>query len=372
MRILFVCVSDPTSDPRVRKELQHLRSRGFDDIGVMALYTPREENVVCWHDGFVDGCPLFRVNSRAASLTREAVLGLKPDVVHVHELDALWSVLTTWSGENVQKIESGSAAADSGVSVERLPMRLIYEAHEYERGRYNVSDERIKRTTLVAGIADEVIVVSPAIVDEFEKVFGVRPHMIPNSFKRRPIPKRTGRDVAFCGNVTVGRGLDILGEAMRLLRGRKLVVFGAVKDEAVAADLSRGNDVEFMGRAPYPYPHEPDSLIERLSTAVVGINLVDLRVESYRMALPNKLFEYGFAGVRVVSNPQKDVVDLTHRFDLGSIADVAGCSEYLEADAPRLATAISMAMDAHPKTQEFIDEWCWEETGAKVLDSLYL
>lgn len=386
MRILFVCVGDPSTDPRIRKELQHLRSRGFDDIGVMALFTHNDANVVCWHDGFVDRCPLFRVNSRAASHVRQAVLGMKPDVVHVHELDALWPVLTSWGEADVQAVIDGSSAAESGVSVERLPMRMIYEAHEYERGRYNVKAERIQRAVRCSSIADEIIHVSPAIVDETERVVGRRPHLIPNSFMRRPRPIERGRAwraaepkpfervVSFCGNVTVGRGLDVLAEAMRILGRRwKLVVMGDVKDASVAGELQRGNDVRFIGRAPYPYPHEKDSIVEWIAGVDVGINVVDTTVPSYRMALPNKLFEYGFSGVPIVSNHQVDVVSLTREFDLGRIANVSGRSEDLEIDAPRLAAEIAMAAEGPtPKTDEFIDAWCWEETGGKVMDLLYL
>lgn len=384
MRILFVCFSE--QDPRVRKELQHLRSRGFHDIGVLALYTHNDDNVVCWHDGFVDRYPVFRVNSRAASCAREAALGLKPDVIHVHELDALWAMLTVWDSDDVRAVDDGSDAADSGVRLEPMPMRLIYEAHEWERGRNGVSPERIKRSDLCADFVDEAIVVSPAIALEFERTFGRRPHVIPNSFMRRQAndpdtwghalavsrPRSGDRVVAFCGNVTPGRGLDVLAEAMRQLgEGWRLVVLGDVKDQSVADDLVRGNITHFLGRAPYPYPHESDSLVEWLRGVDVGINLVDMRVPSYRMALPNKLFEYAFAGTPVVSNGQADVVRLTTEYNLGAIANVTGHPDDVEADTPRLVEAIRPAVTAAPRTDKFVRDWCWEAKGGVVMDALY-
>jgi glycosyltransferase involved in cell wall biosynthesis len=381
MRVLFVCFSE--RDPRVRKELQHLRARGLRDVGVMQLYQHNDANIVCWHDGFVDGYPVFRVNSRAASHAREAAIAMKPDVVHVHELDSLWAMLSVWEDDNIQAVDGGADAADSGVRIEALPMRMIYEAHEWERGRNGASAERVKRSDLCAGFANEVIVVSPAIAIEFENTFGRRPRVIPNSFRKRARvgagrivrtlePGPGEHVIAFCGNVTHGRGLDVLAEAMRQLgRGYRLVILGDVREQDVLDDLMRGNDAHVMGRAPYPYPHEKDSLVEWLGGISAGVNLVDMRIPSYRMALPNKFFEYGFAGVPVVSNGQADVVRLTTEYNLGCIANVTGIPTDVEVDAPRLACAIKEAVWCTPRTDAFVRDWCWEATGAVVMDEFY-
>ena len=387
MRILFVCCSDPRIDCRVRKELKWLRQRGFDDIGILFLFGERPENVVFWHAAMLDGYPLFAVNSRAASMVRDVVAQLKPDVVHVHELDALWPLLAEWDAKALRRIEAGSTAADSGVRISRPKgLRIIYDAHEYEPARHMPRQgpggavERRQRDRLCVPHVDEMIVVSPSIVRQTERDHGITPHLVPNTLPREAArqPRRAANDeqrtVVFSGAVTWSRGLKVAARAVELLGWRLKLVGPANK--YIAADLMRHAGVELVGKKPYPYWGVKQSMLDHLAGADLALNFVDLSVPSYQMALPNKIFEYAWAGVFSISNKQHDVADLYRDYHIGAVVDADGRDDLTLAEeidsAEHLAGHMLTYAGIRIDSPWFVQEWCFEATGGEVLDRLYL
>lgn len=64
-------------------------------------------------------------------------------------------------------------------------------------------------------------------------------------------------------------------------------------------------------------PH--DQVVTLVSTADYGLCLVENVSLSYYYSLPNKLFEYAFAGVPILASDFPDMKELIERFDLGTV-----------------------------------------------------
>jgi glycosyltransferase involved in cell wall biosynthesis len=123
---------------------------------------------------------------------------------------------------------------------------------------------------------------------------------------------------------------------------------GPARDDyrADLAELARkegvADRVEFAGAVP------PERLLETIGAASVGLALIQPVCLSYRMSLPNKLFEYVAAGVPVLGSDLPAIGPLVSEHEIGlvaqpdQVADVASkLSEMLEPrrnEAFRLAT----------------------------------
>jgi glycosyltransferase involved in cell wall biosynthesis len=152
----------------------------------------------------------------------------------------------------------------------------------------------------------------------------------------------------YAGALTSGRGLEISIRALARVRGARLRLVGPARDDyrASLAELARregvADRVEFAGAVP------PEKLLETISAASVGLALIQPVCLSYRMSLPNKLFEYVAAGVPVLGSDLPAIGALVREHEIGlvaqpdQVADVASkLSEMLEPkrnDAFRRAT----------------------------------
>jgi glycosyltransferase involved in cell wall biosynthesis len=141
----------------------------------------------------------------------------------------------------------------------------------------------------------------------------------------------------YVGALTTGRGLELSIMALNHIDDVRLRLVGPARpaylDELVELARREGvsDRVEFAGAV------SPDELIETISRASVGLALIQPVCLSYRMSLPNKVFEYVAAGLPVLGSdlPAISALVTEHRIGLlaqpGEAEDVAlKLSEMLE------------------------------------------
>jgi glycosyltransferase involved in cell wall biosynthesis len=194
---------------------------------------------------------------------------------------------------------------------------LIYEPHELETETAGLRGLRQKLARLVERslirFADAVCVVNHAIADWYKAAYGLRDiHVVRNVPHRKHLaPERTGllrRAIGvgsdsllflYQGLLAPGRGVDVLIETFTKLSVDRHLVFmgyGELADCIRAASISRSN-IHYLPAVP------PDQLQRYTVDADVGISLIENVCLSYRLCLPNKLFEYAACGLpSVVSN----------------------------------------------------------------------
>ncbi|TDD27501.1 glycosyltransferase [Kribbella turkmenica] len=299
---------------------------------------------------------------------------LEPDVVHAHDMHVI-GVATRAAGR---------------AKLRGKHLKVVYDAHEYVAGlsRYGGRTRRsiaawANHEREYIGQADLVITVSPAIAHRLrqEHKLGHEPAVIMNtpnpadvSVEVTDVRSRIGLPpevplLVYSGGVTRARGVESAVQALVELPDAHLAVVcvpGIATDavralQALAATLGVENRLHCLD------PVKPDEVVAFLRTADVGLIPI-LRYPSHEMALPNKLFEYAFAGLPVVVSDMPSMKEFVDRTRIGEV--------FVAADPHDLASKVRTVLGdldsyrervAHPGYQQEVS-WAGQ---ADKLRSLY-
>lgn len=217
---------------------------------------------------------------------------------------------------------------------------LVYDAHELESDKNGQSAALSKATLLVERAAwplvDALISVSPSIIAWYDRHLGPKASLC---LLNSPEIRRAGDSGAlasparlrsvlgirpneklyvYVGELSRGRGLRVIAE-----------VFSGGEVEAHVAFVGEGEDRALIERLSAEHPNihrcEPvphDSLVDFISDADGGFCLIEDVSLSDHYCLPNKLFEYAFAGLPVIASRLPDISDYVQRYSLGTCIDI--------------------------------------------------
>ena len=210
--------------------------------------------------------------------------------------------------------------------------KLLYDAHELES---EVSDIRPQTAQMVRFIesrawksVDFFVTVSPSIETWYHERFGQKPSgVILNSPQFDVQPERYShggfRQVfgipegvkiyLYIGYISLGRGIETILEA-----------FSRTKSDSVAIFLGDGEYVHKIQNQAreranvfvHPMVSHED-VVHLASSADFGLCLIENVSLSDYYCLPNKLFEYAFAGVPVVASKFPEISRVVSKFGLG-------------------------------------------------------
>ncbi len=312
----------------------------------------------------------------------EAMLGavldrIEPAVIHAHDMHII-----------------GVAARAAGrASLRGREVKTVYDAHEYVPG---LSQYGGRSPRFIAAWAqheseyirhmDRVITVSPAIACTLRKRYHLplEPTVVMNS---PPLAGDSGADaevvgireriglpdetplLVYSGGITRARGVETAIEALPELPDVHLAVVcvPTVAMRSVLALKKLAAKVGVEDRVHYLEPVAPAEVVPFLRTADIGLIPI-LRFPSHEMALPNKVFEYLFAGLPVVTSDMPSM----HAF-----VGQAGIGEVFAAEDPYdLAVAVRQVLAARSTYREnvsqpkLLQEVSWE-TQSGHLRALY-
>jgi glycosyltransferase involved in cell wall biosynthesis len=235
---------------------------------------------------------------------------------------------TRWGQRVFAHYRSAHVACINAHSLAVLPLaakmarhhgaRIIYDTHELETETVGAQGLRYPVLKLVERWyihrASAISVVSPSIADWYALTYGLpRPFVIRNVPGRArddaPAPLRRQLGIAphapiflYQGLLNAGRLVPEFIDAFRQLPDRHLVLlgFGPLEADVRAAAQAHPN-IHFIPAVP------ADQLLSYTRAADVGLCGVADACLSYRLALPNKLFEYLAAGIPVLAPDLPDI-----------------------------------------------------------------
>ena len=190
-----------------------------------------------------------------------------------------------------------------------LGHRLIYDSHELWPDRNLRPEPRwwlILCEALFVRVADEVITTSPGYADILARRYRVAlPRVVRNVPDMRAASAArvmNGEPVAlYFGALTRNRGLEDAIDALADLPQLRLRLVGPEAWGFRAVLHERATRLGVEDRLELLDPVPPERALEVLQDADVGLALIQPACLSYRLTLPNKLFEYTLAGLPILA-----------------------------------------------------------------------
>ena len=180
-----------------------------------------------------------------------------------------------------------------------------------------------------------VMVANPGVAPELERRYGVGGvAIVPNyPVETGEVAPRDLRDlpgaeaipvnaavVLYVGGIMAHRGVEELLDAVSGLPEAHLVCLGAGGGiTATIEDEIRQRGLEDRVHLVRPVPSE--EVVPYAASATVGVSIVQPASLSYRLALPNKLFQYMAAGIPVVASDFPDVKGVVEGSGAGVVVD---------------------------------------------------
>ena len=317
VRLANLVFNDFRHDSRVEKTCRSLASHGFD----VTLFAFSGEGLPAKEE--IDGFRVVRCSGpgRLGSLVGMAcrLLGSARefDAIHCNDLEPLPL--------------AAMAKLLGGRSV------LVYDAHELEtekmaaRGMRKYLSRWLEKAFFVC--VDATITVGDKIADWYSARYDVaRPSVVRNA---PPMWKRNKTNLLrerfsispdtpiflYVGSLAKGRAVEATLDAFSGQKDRALVFIGYGGTSLEGRNLeARVRSV--ARREPNVYFHDPvpsSELIDCVSSADVGLSLIEDLCLSYRYCMPNKLFEYGMAGLPVLVSDLPEMRSTIEQYECGVV-----------------------------------------------------
>lgn len=283
----------------------------------------------------------------------------KPTAVHCHDTFALPA------GWLIKKLHGS---------------RLVYDAHELESNK-NGQSKTLSRATLIIEKfcwrdIDLLVSVSDSIIRWYDENLGKKnsvlvlnspvydPSSIRNHGNRKEnyfskayeIPPESTIFV-YLGILAPGRGIESCLDAFSGLDGNAHVIFiGFGKLEGLIVEASKNNkNIHF-----HP-PVKHHEVVPLVSHADYGLCLVEDVSLSDHLCLPNKLFEYSFAGLKILASKLPEIENAVAKFDLGVCCNP---------DTESIKSAISSILGSpRERSKKDISELSWDVQAKRLNDA---
>jgi glycosyltransferase involved in cell wall biosynthesis len=333
MRILYLTHTDIENDGRIIKQIKALSLvKGYFILGFgLKLGNKRLNKVDSPGNYKIESFKFCNVYNYVPRSIRHAILlfsitvkyvikGLiyKPEVVHCHDTMVL----------------------PAGVVIKKIcKAKLIYDAHELESQK-NGQGIILSRVTYFIELiswrfVDFFITVSPSIVQWYEEKLGPKQNEIilnspiyMESIKSRLHNESYFRKMysisdnikifLYLGIIGKGRGVEMylnIFESEGISSHIVFMGYGDLVDDVINKS-KRCNRIHFHPRV------EHERVVEISQSADVGLAIIeDVSLSDY-YCLPNKLFEYAFAGIPVLASDFPDMKRMIEEYKLGATTKI--------------------------------------------------
>lgn len=329
LKCLHLTHTDIESDSRILKEMGALAAAGYEVSGIGVVLD----------EGSKKSAVPFKADISAIQLRSRKMTFLPRTLRHVASLFELAAkILPRAIRHRPDLIHChDTLALPLGVIVKLLTRaKLIYDAHELESDRNGLTRLQswltLHTERLLWRFVDALIVVSPSIDAWYQDKIGPKPSAIilnsplisnetlrESDYLRRKFSIPSDQRIfIYVGILGPGRGIDLVTQAFTHPTITSHVVFLGYGD--LADELKRL-------AADHPNIHVHDAVphsdvVSIVKSADFGLCMVQNVSLSDYFCLPNKLFEYCFAGVPVLASDFPDIRALLSDYDIGECCDL--------------------------------------------------
>lgn len=301
-------------------------------------------------------------------LDRELALGpvldaLEFDVLHAHDVDML----------------GVASRAVARARARGREVKFVYDAHEFVAG-LSQSGSRTRRVIAAwadhekefVAEADRMVTVSPTMADALVERYRLphRPAVVINtpvvdgSRQAPSLRERAGvgddvRLVVYAGVLTTARGLHTAIDSLAHLPEDVHLAVVCVPNNSTwfVRQLKAGTERDGIGhRVHFVNPVHPGQVVDYLREADIGC-FPGLRFRSHEVTLPNKLFEYLYAGLPLVVSDLTAQAALVRENGVGEVFAVEN-----PADMARAVSAVLDDLDTYRKAVHdpaFRERYSW-------------
>ena len=282
-------------------------------------------------------------------------LKIRPSLIHCHDTLALLPA-------TILKLILGS--------------KLIYDAHELESNKNMQNIILSKATFLIEKICwihiNILISVSDSIILWYKKKFGFKESiLILNSptisiFNSKSLDKNNLRKIfkinknelifIYVGDFCLGRGIDLLLDVFSKDNFKPHIVFlgnGFLEKKIKSFSITNSN-IHLHRKVPH------NQVVNLIKSADIGICIIENVSLSDYYCLPNKLFEYSFAGLTIIGSDLPEISNYILRNNIGKVCKV---------NFESINNAIkNIEKNGYNKISSNLSNFSWERQATKLIN----
>ena len=327
-KILIISISNLKTDPRVYRQINFLQKDSSYQITTAGLKDPEIENV-----------DFFPIISQPKSFI--GIRAIKAGMLKIKKFEQYY-----WSSPVIQNIYQKLSSQQFDLIIandlntlllalrlaENSKAKVLLDAHEYEPRHF---DDRwffrfffqeywdyICRQYLPK--VDAMITVCPGIAEEYSRNYGVKCDVLTNApFYESLSPSKIDNNcirMIYHGGINKSRKIENMILLMDLLDERFTLDFMLVADDKKYLNKLKklaSNQHKIKFRDPVPMPE----ISKTINDYDIGLFLLSPAAFNYRMALPNKLFEYIQGRLAVAIWPSPEMARILKEYNCGLVSD---------------------------------------------------
>ncbi len=210
--------------------------------------------------------------------------------------------------------------------------KLVYDSHELFSEVPELVNKPFKKNIwvglekLILPKLKHTYTVCNSIADYYQKKYNTNFKTIKNLPKKKSLQKEdfnfnvaNKNIILYQGVLNIGRGLELIIDAMQFLNNSILVIIG---DGDIASELKTRtkhknleNTVYFLGKL------NPEELHKLTPNANIGISFEEDLGLNYRFALPNKIFDYIQAETPILVSDLPEMKKIVLEYKVGEIIE---------------------------------------------------
>lgn len=336
--VLLISLNDSQTDARSINFLETFRKLNLKAVGIFA--SSHQKNHLSSNQNFQI------VNLRLSKSNR-----LTPKWI---EFCTRANILTNHFAPEVVFAEDVYSLPIAYQFKRKFKSKIIYDSREIYSELASLRNKKYKKriiskieeslipyvdTILVTGDLDKKVLSKKFTSSPIEVVYNYPPRakkIHPIDFKKTLGLPYDSVILIYQGMILEGRGLELALNSLQYIDRAHLVILGEGEYSSKLRDFAKSLGLEhkthFLGAIPY------SELLSYTSGADIGFVLIEPISLSYKLALPNKLFEYCQAKIPIIATKLPAIESIFQKFKIGRIV-------HPDVSAENLSKEISLILE---------------------------